>query len=93
MGYHADPADFIHPPRPTVGDQPAARWTWEPVPAPTVGSAPSTRQWEMKRYQHHRACLAGHTIGHTVATGITFLARLPAVGDHAGKHALRRDEP
>jgi hypothetical protein len=88
MGYHADPADFIRPPEATAGDQPAAQWTWEPIPAPAAGPAPTTRQWEMNRYRDYRTCLAGHTTGHTIATSITFLARLPAIGDHTGKIAL-----
>jgi len=89
MGYHADPADFIRPRQaPGGGDLPVAEWTWEPVPAPAAGPAPKAREWEMSRYRQYRATLAGQPVGRTIGAAVAFLSRLPAVGDHAGKHSL-----
>ena len=89
MGYHADPADFVQPRlAPGGGDLPVADWTWAPVPAPAAGPAPRAREWEMSRYRHYRAQLAGHPIGHTIGAAVEFLSRLPAVGDQAGKSSL-----
>jgi hypothetical protein len=91
MGYHADPADFVRPLQAPAGsDLPAAEWTWEPVPAPSAGPAPKAREWEMSRYRHYRARLAGQPVGRTVGAAVAFLSRLPAVGDHAGKNSLSR---
>ena len=89
MGYHADPADFIAPRQaPGGGDLPVAEWTWVPVPAPAAGPAPRARDWEMNRYRHYRAMLAGQPAGRAIGTAVAFLSRLPAVGDHAGKNSL-----
>ena len=89
MGYHADPADLVCPGQaPGGGDLPVAQWTWAAVPAPAAGAAPRARQWEMARYRHYRARLAGHPVGHAIGHAIAFLSLLPAVGDHAGKSSL-----
>jgi hypothetical protein len=91
MGYHADPADFVRPLQaPADSDLPTAEWTWEPVPAPSAGPAPKAREWEMSRYRHYRARLAGQPVGRTIGAAVAFLSRLPAVGDHAGKNSLSR---
>ena len=89
MGYHADPADFVQPQQaPRGGDLPVAEWTWAAVPAPAAGPVPRSRDWEMTRYRHYRARLAGHPVGQSIGEAVAFLSRLPAVGDHAGKNSL-----
>lgn len=89
MGYHADPADLVCPGQaPGGGDLPVAKWTWAAMPAPAAGAAPRARVWEMARYRHYRARLAGHPVGQAIGEAVAFLSRLPAVGDHAGKNSL-----
>ncbi len=79
MGYHADPADFVQPRRdPDGGEAPVAAWTWNPLPAPELGTvSPGGRRWEVARYQHYGAYLARKPLGETITRAVTFLNDLP----------------
>jgi hypothetical protein len=44
----------------------------------------------MARYRQYRARLAGRPVGEVIGKAVTFLSRLPAVGDHTGKNSLPR---
>ena len=89
MGYHADPADFVQPRQaPGGGDLPVAEWTWVPVAAPAPPAAPQGRAWEISRYRHYRARLAGQPVGRPIGAAVAFLSWLPVVGDQAGKNSL-----
>lgn len=76
MGYHAGPADFIHPADscsgPDRGDVTA--WTCRSLPEPGLGSLPPRGQgWEMTRYRASQRYLAGHPLCGTFTLAAAFL--------------------
>ena len=42
----------------------------------------------MSRYRQYRARLAGQPVGKVIGAAVSFLCRLPAIGDQAGKNIL-----
>lgn len=76
MGYHLDPADFIHSVQhdPGAEHDPVTAWTWKSLGEPDLSSLPPRgRAWEMTRYRSYQAHLAGHTIGNTFGRTAGFL--------------------
>jgi hypothetical protein len=71
LGKSADPASLVQPA--SDGD-PAANWTWRPLPQPDlVGLGSRARKWELSRYTAYQKRLAGHDITETFTWCAEFL--------------------
>ena len=71
LGKSAEPASFIQP---ASGGDPAAGWTWRPLPEPVlVGLGPRARKWELSRYRAYQKRLAGQDITETFTWCAEFL--------------------
>jgi hypothetical protein len=75
MGYHLDHSDFIWA-RCSPDDGRIAAWTWRSLPEPALTSLPERGQeWEMTRYRHYQARLAGRPVGEIFGRTSDFLLR------------------
>jgi hypothetical protein len=83
-------ARFIRPraSRDDRGEISVTRWTWQPVPEPSLVSLlPRGQAWELTRYRAYQAYLSGHTIGEVLERAAAFLkltaasATSPAAAD------------
>jgi len=77
LGRSADLAGLIEP---VSSGDPAAGWTWRPLPEPDLaGLGSRARKWELSRYRAYQERLAGHDITETFtwcAEFLTLAARL-----------------
>lgn len=82
LGRSADPASFI---KPASGDDPAARWTWRPLPQPDLADLGSrARKWELSRYRAYQERLAGHDITETFTWCAEFLTLAASLAGEPG---------
>jgi hypothetical protein len=82
LGKSGGPASFIeHGP----GDDPAADWTWRPLPEPGLaGLGSRARKWELSRYRAYQRRLAGHDVTQTLTWCAEFLTLAASLAGDTG---------
>jgi hypothetical protein len=82
LGRSADPASLIEP---VSSGNPAAGWTWRPLPQPDLaGLGSRARKWELSRYHAYQERLAGHDITEAFTWCAEFLTLAASLAGDAG---------
>jgi hypothetical protein len=82
LGRSADPASLIEP---VSSGDPAAGWTWRPLPQPDLpGLGSRARKWELSRYRAYQERLAGHDITETFTWCAEFLTLAASLAGDVG---------